>query len=328
MKTIKFNLICDGNPIRTIDDLQNNFVIDDIIEYYRNGLLQRWLRVRGYEEELQRVETIADDLTDIEIIKRLIDIFEIEKDKSIIDEDIYIWTFKKKRKRNYELFKEIEQSRDDVLNTYLKGYQEECARIFINPNDASSVKSAIKVIADNYYWILERDYWTLFNKLIITNCNFAILCLIANEKTRNLFLPIIVKGNDGNELLDINTDSVEGILKNIMFGHIKDIIKDLEKDKTELLGGNIKRCDMICEDWRPISEKGTKCMILSLRQKDRVRPIDTKKDEYEYGYPTGEKDHCLNISDDINKFKIFDGFEYRTITGSKSSNRGLIYMEV
>lgn len=326
MKTIKFNLICDGNPIRTIDDLQNNFVIDDIIEYYRNGLLQRWLRVRGYEEELQRVETIADDLTDIEIIKRLIDIFEIEKDKSIIDEDIYIWTFKKKRKRNYELFKEIEQSRDDVLNTYLKGYQEECARIFINPNDASSVKSAIKVIADNYYWILERDYWTLFNKLIITNCNFAILCLIANEKTRNLFLPIIVKGNDGNELLDINTDSVEGILKNIMFGHIKDIIKDLEKDKTEFFGGNIKRCDMICEDWRTISEKGTKCMILSLRQKDRVRPIDTKKDEY--GYPTGEKDHCLNISDDINKFKIFDGFEYQTITGSKSSNRGLIYMEV
>ena len=83
---------------------------------------------------------------------------------------------------------------------------------------------------------------------------------------------------------------------------------------------------MICEDWRPIREKGTKCMILSLRQKDRVRPIDTKKDEY--GYPTGEKDHCLNISDDINKFKIFDGFEYQTITGSKSSNRGLIYMEV
>ena len=23
-KTIKFNLICDGNPVRTIEDLQNN----------------------------------------------------------------------------------------------------------------------------------------------------------------------------------------------------------------------------------------------------------------------------------------------------------------
>ena len=50
-KTIKFNLICNDKPIRNIDNLQDNFVIDDIIEYYHNGLLQRWLKVRGYEEE-------------------------------------------------------------------------------------------------------------------------------------------------------------------------------------------------------------------------------------------------------------------------------------
>ena len=42
-KTIKFNLICDQKPVRTIEDLQNNFSIEDVLAYYRNGLLTRWL---------------------------------------------------------------------------------------------------------------------------------------------------------------------------------------------------------------------------------------------------------------------------------------------
>lgn len=44
-KTIKFNLICDGHPIRTLEDLRENFSIEDVLEYYGNGLLEKWLRV-------------------------------------------------------------------------------------------------------------------------------------------------------------------------------------------------------------------------------------------------------------------------------------------
>lgn len=33
-KTIKFNLICDGKSIRTIEDLQENFSVEDILKYY------------------------------------------------------------------------------------------------------------------------------------------------------------------------------------------------------------------------------------------------------------------------------------------------------
>ena len=46
-KTIKFNLICDNTPVRTIEDLQNNFSIEDVLNYYYNGLLCRWLRRRA-----------------------------------------------------------------------------------------------------------------------------------------------------------------------------------------------------------------------------------------------------------------------------------------
>ena len=57
-KTIKFNLVCDQKPVRTIEDLQNNFSIEDVLSYYHNGLLTRWLEVRGYEEELEKVKTM------------------------------------------------------------------------------------------------------------------------------------------------------------------------------------------------------------------------------------------------------------------------------
>lgn len=31
-KTIKFNLICDGYPARTIEDLQNHFSVEDMLQ--------------------------------------------------------------------------------------------------------------------------------------------------------------------------------------------------------------------------------------------------------------------------------------------------------
>ena len=57
-KTIKFNLICDDKPVRTIEDLQENFSIEDVLKYYQNGLLLRWLEVRGYEAEYKKVSEI------------------------------------------------------------------------------------------------------------------------------------------------------------------------------------------------------------------------------------------------------------------------------
>lgn len=60
-KTIKFNLICDEKPVRTIEDLQNNFSIEDVLDYYNNQLLHRWLSVRGYNSELEAVSAITSN---------------------------------------------------------------------------------------------------------------------------------------------------------------------------------------------------------------------------------------------------------------------------
>ncbi|MBQ4468530.1 MAG: hypothetical protein II917_00105 [Synergistaceae bacterium] len=43
MAKIKFNLNFGGEHIRTLDDLRDNFSIEDILDVYNNGLLVKWL---------------------------------------------------------------------------------------------------------------------------------------------------------------------------------------------------------------------------------------------------------------------------------------------
>ena len=74
-KTIKFSLRLDDKPIRDIKGLQENFCIDDILEFYYNGLLQKWLKVRGFDDYLKKVEASQDNDS---VIIQLINIFDIE----------------------------------------------------------------------------------------------------------------------------------------------------------------------------------------------------------------------------------------------------------
>ena len=42
-------------PVRTIEDLRENFSIEDILDVYNNRLLHRWFAVRGYSEVLEQL---------------------------------------------------------------------------------------------------------------------------------------------------------------------------------------------------------------------------------------------------------------------------------
>ena len=92
-KTIKFNLILDNHPVRNIEELQEHFSIEDMLKYFENGLLLRWLKVRGYEKEYIAVENIGKSLGNKDIIVSLLKIFkmndididDIEKEVSILE---------------------------------------------------------------------------------------------------------------------------------------------------------------------------------------------------------------------------------------------------
>ena len=46
-KSIKFNLVLGGHQVRTIENLQNHFEADEVLQYYEKGILRRWLLARG-----------------------------------------------------------------------------------------------------------------------------------------------------------------------------------------------------------------------------------------------------------------------------------------
>ncbi|MFK5710162.1 hypothetical protein [Lysinibacillus boronitolerans] len=81
MKQVKFNLYVDQHKIRTLDELKENFNIDDILDWYEQGVLQKWLNVRNYHEQLEKIRKInSQDL--LEIASEIISIFNFTEEQS------------------------------------------------------------------------------------------------------------------------------------------------------------------------------------------------------------------------------------------------------
>ncbi|WP_086234949.1 hypothetical protein [Campylobacter devanensis] len=57
-KKIKFNLQVNGASVSSLESLQNNFNIEDILEHFKSGLLMRWLEVQGLETELKELNKL------------------------------------------------------------------------------------------------------------------------------------------------------------------------------------------------------------------------------------------------------------------------------
>ena len=106
-KTIKFNLILDNCPVRNIEGLQEHFSIEDMLKYFENGLLLRWLDVRGYETQYAAVEAVDKSLDRKEIVMALVKIFEVvEMDAADIEKAIGILTYLDEEKELNAVYKE------------------------------------------------------------------------------------------------------------------------------------------------------------------------------------------------------------------------------
>lgn len=303
-KTIKFNLICDEKPVRTIEDLQNNFSIEDVLAYYNNQLLHRWLRVRGYEEELEAVSAINSS-EPMEIIKELIRIFDVATDEEKVEEGIYMLKYLNEHKERCTVYEQEKYNADHIIKDYENGYRQLVDGILQNPNDAAKIKANIAEIVTNYAWVLELDHRELFYALTGKSV-LAVMCLLMNEKSRCYYLPIEKTKEDGTVTLDIS----ENADKKAMFDHICRMIS--QTDFASKLEGNLVSFSGVTDGyWKDLEPKGKRYMIVSMGVGDYVRSA-------------GQSGGDLSSSDIQNKFVIVDGIDYK----SNSDTRKLLYMEV
>lgn len=290
-KTIKFNLICDEKPIRTIEDLQNNFSIEDVLTYYNNKLLHRWLSVRGYDAELKAVSAITTD-DSIEIIKELIHIFNVETDEKKVEESIYMFQYQEERRQTYEIYKIENYNVVNIIEDYEHDYLQLVRGILMNPNDVSLIKANIAEMVSNYDWVFELNHRELFWNLM-KRSPLGVMCLLMNEESRKYYLP----GGDNED-------------KKRMFQAICNLIE--QSDFEKLLRGNLITFSGMTDGyWKDLEPKGKKFMIVSMEIGDFVRSA-------------GKSGGDLTSSDIKNAFVILDGIDYK----SNYSSHKLRYMEV
>lgn len=330
-KAIKFNLICDDKPVRTIEDLQENFSIEDVLKYYQNGLLLRWLEVRGYESEYKKVSEIREIET-LEIVKELIKIFDVEADEKKVEEGVYMLQFLEERKALCEAYKQDSFKAQGIIDDYQTGFKQLIDGIIENPNDVARIKANVAELMSGYKWAMDLNHRQLFWDLKELS-PLAIMCFLMNDEARKYYLPIPVKkddtSNDGEEEKKVNAavavaaafikkeddsavtyDIENNADKRHMYNAICSMLK--ASDFVSRLGDNLHIFSGVTDGyWKDLETKGKKYMIISMGLGDFVRSA---------GLQGGD----LASTDIENKFVIVDGIDYK----SNSASRQLLYMEV
>lgn len=97
-KKIRFPLgMKDGIEVRSIEELRDNFSLEQVLSYLSNGKLETWLRDRYLNEIADAVSEL--DQEDDELGKKICNIFEVE----YVDEDEVDIELLKERQRRTEL---------------------------------------------------------------------------------------------------------------------------------------------------------------------------------------------------------------------------------
>lgn len=312
-KTIKFNLICDGQPVRTIEDLQENFSVEDMLGYFESGLLLRWLKVRDYKDEYKEVSEISTK-DDLEIAKKLIKIFNVEADEKEIAKDVYMLQFLKERSQKISKYDSNRLETDEIVKDYTKEYADLVKEIMDNSDDISRIKANITEIVNNYKPVLQLNYRELFWKMADRDYLLVIMCFLMNSVTRKYYLDAGQPENDKKNMDTTIKKDKEEIYKKICsyFEPSADIYKSTEDDIVKVLGDNVSVFDGKTDEyWKDLEVKGKKYMILGIGTRDKVRAA-------------GDHNGDLSYDDVNNKFPIVDGIDYM----SNSTTSKLMYMEV
>lgn len=319
-KTIKFNLICDEHPIRTIEELQQNFSIEDVLAYFKAGILERWLDVRGYDKEKKEVAKIDKKLDKFEQISDLIKIFNMEKDSEKIDDAIYNLYYEERKIKDLEKYNKYKYATKTVVNDYFSNYEALVNKIVEEPTNAALIKTNIKAIIEDYEIIFNKDFRLLFNRLISTS-PLAVLYLLSNENARLKYLPIIdTYTMDGvtKEVSDLTSNPD----KNQMYSEIKkkfynlryDSIVGVDSKAIEVLDTQLKKYTKNTDGhFYPVEPEGKKVMIIYVS--DHVKVMSPAG-----GYGSNP------VGSEINgKFEILDGIQF---SSNSNEYNNLYYVEV
>lgn len=302
-KTLKFNLIFGEKQIRTLEDLQENFYIQDVYPYYKNGLLVKWLNLQGLTEYILKINKINKD-DQFNAINELIDIFLGKDSPSAVTEFKEFLSIEDKSRNAIEEYSKKKKSHSEFIEGYFSRYNELVSSL-LNENNLSKIKPVVKELVKSYMSVLNMDFRNLFNRLHDAKAFYPICHMLTYDFFRAHWLD---SENADKDIKVIYLKLVE-LTKMIILADLA----ALDENIIPYIKRSNKSHDGSWEEIEfPASKNsGKRCMVLFAHQTASVRAYKDKENEYKGNEIT-------------NKFKFFDGLDYR-YTDSKQY---LIYVEV
>ena len=198
-KQIKFNLIIDKKPIRDIEDLLDNFNIDDLLEAYQNGSLRRWLLVHDLEKELTELDKITGDT--VETAFKLCSIFHADCKEDLLKQAAYSFDFRQKQQEKLEQLASAKNQRVDTIRSYHETYDILLLTLESQYDNYPYLKEAAIQIYHDFIGLfklnLEDFYWRF-----IFDHPLVIFAVLANMEMRTLLTQRINEQEIYEHLID------------------------------------------------------------------------------------------------------------------------------
>ncbi|WP_027938854.1 hypothetical protein [Anaerobiospirillum succiniciproducens] len=335
-KTIKFNLMCDGYPCRNIEDVQEHFCIEDMLEYYESGLLKRWLEVRGFKDELAEVEAIKATEV-LQITEELIRIFEILTDEDKVKEAVSLINYQKKRQAANQVNEERGYQSATVISNYVSGYDSIVKEMLDKSTPSKVVQQHINTLATDYQPLFEKNIYPLF---ITSLQDRPLVCLnlLYNEHSRKFLVP---KYSSIDQYRTTNAYDV-GILDNrikdfkenekLIFSSIQpnnfpfmlfnsiglETRYESFKSLQSLFEGQLKVVMNIPEEKKVFEKRGTRCLFVTAYDFTLVKIYDDSNGTEDYNSSNISAfaalfGSSLQSAGTVSPFQITDGLTLSSI---------------
>ena len=260
-KKIKFNLLCDGYPIRTIEELQEHFNIGDVLEYYlgEDHLLVRWLKLRDFNDELSKVNAIQKTERQ-DIAKELVRIFGVDMDEDDVDSYFRSEQYNKERDKRNTDAANAGMNAHIVIEKYRLGFQELLKGI--QSKDLKEQKFALERLWADYKWAFELAVPKLIQQFKSEDCVDSILFLLKNSQTRELLIDSKRTDDYGRCIDDY------GLCK--WLAERRDKLKKVAKK----LGLSVKSYYVKSGQMETIIEEGTICLVSDVEYPVNVTSVN------------------------------------------------------
>ena len=202
-KVLKFDLMLDNCNVRSLEGLQEHFVIEYVLKYFEDGTLSRWLKVLNYSEQLAEVEAIDKTLDKKDIALQLAHIFGIENvDSADVEKALSVFSYLEKKQELTATVQENALFKKQAVEEYLADYEALIQHMI--DNSGGNIVEKLNKVYDEY------ELW--YNPRIHSGCYHHSDC----EAYRHPYL-------------HVNTDI------SINVGALKEDVQKLEQDYLQLV---------------------------------------------------------------------------------------------